>query len=162
MRYHIRRQDKEIKKHELMRSILKEAKYVTLAMTMDGEPYLVTMNHTYDEKKNCVYFHGANKGKKLDFMRANPTVWGQALKDYGYLAGSCNHLFATVQFKGKVHFIEDLEAKKKALKTMIFQLEPNPDELYTKLLSSEGIPNTTIGRIDIEFMSGKKSSEIEF
>jgi hypothetical protein len=76
MRYHVRRGDKEIRDEETMRKALKSTSYVTLAMCRDGEPYLVSLSHCFDEAGNCLYFHCAPEGKKLDFLRANPRVWG--------------------------------------------------------------------------------------
>ena len=160
MRYHVRRKDKEIKDEETMKKILRETSYVTLALVKDGEPYLVSLSHGYDEEENCLYFHSAPEGKKLDIMRENPIVWGQALMDHGYHKGECSHLYASVMFKGELEFIEDAEAKRHAFKTMVLQLEPEPDSIMDDMLRSEGIPSTIVGRINIEYMTGKKSDEV--
>lgn len=160
MRYHVRRKDKEIKDEETMKKILRETSYVTLALVKDGEPYLVSLSHGYDEEENCLYFHSAPEGKKLDIMRENPIVWGQVLMDYGYHKGECSHLYASVMFKGELEFIEDAEAKRHAFKTMVLQLEPEPDSIMDDMLGSEGIPSTIVGRINIEYMTGKKSDEV--
>ena len=63
--YHIRRKEKEITDHQILRRILKETKYVTIAMVKDNDPYLVSMSHGYDEKNHCLYLHSANEGKKF-------------------------------------------------------------------------------------------------
>ncbi|MHA2393867.1 MAG: pyridoxamine 5'-phosphate oxidase family protein [Promethearchaeota archaeon] len=160
MKYHIRRKEKEITDHQILRRILKETKYVTIAMVKDNEPYLVSMSHGYDEKNHCLYLHSANEGKKLDYLRTNMNIWGQATIDYGYHVNQCSHLYASVQFKGKVTFIEDLDNKKHAFKTMMLQLEPEPEQIINRLLKSEGILTTTVWRIDLEYISGKKSEEI--
>ena len=76
MKYHIRRKDKEITEQDQMKKILKTTNYVTLAMVKDGEPYLVSLSHAYDEAEHSIYFHSASEGKKLDYLRANPNVWG--------------------------------------------------------------------------------------
>jgi nitroimidazol reductase NimA-like FMN-containing flavoprotein (pyridoxamine 5'-phosphate oxidase superfamily) len=41
MPYHLRRKDKEIKELDKIKKILKETKYVTIALVKAGEPYLV-------------------------------------------------------------------------------------------------------------------------
>ena len=56
MRYHLRRQDKEIKDPEILKRILKETNYVTLALVKEGKPYLVSLSHGYDEAENCTPF----------------------------------------------------------------------------------------------------------
>lgn len=160
MRYHLRRQDKEIKNPETLKKILMDTDYVTLALVKDGEPYLVSLSHAYDEAENCIYFHSAKEGKKLDYMRANPAVWGQALLDYGYHKGQCSHLYASVMFKGQVEFIEDAEKKRQIFRMMVNQIEPDPDSIMDRMINSTGIPTTVVGRIKIEYMTGKKSAEV--
>ena len=160
MQYHIRRKDKAITDPEHMKTILKTTDYVTLAMVKDGEPYLVSLSHAYDEDEHCIYFHSASEGKKLDYLRANPVVWGQAMQDHGYHKGECSHIYASVMFKGKVEFIEDIEEKRRAFKAMILQLEPDPESIMDETLKSTGIPTTIVGKIKIEYMSGKKSEEV--
>jgi nitroimidazol reductase NimA-like FMN-containing flavoprotein (pyridoxamine 5'-phosphate oxidase superfamily) len=161
MTYHIRRKEKEITDVKVLKKILKSTKYVTLALSMNNQPYLVTLNHGYDENRNCIYFHCANEGKKLDYLRSNNTVWGQALLDYGYVEGKCNQFFVSVHFQGKVTIIDKLDEKRLALECMIKQLDKNPETLVAKIpkIDLERLKQTIIGRIDIDHMSGKKSPE---
>jgi len=160
MLYHIRRKDKEITDPEQMKKLLKTTKYVTLAMVKDGEPYLVALSHAYDEAEHCIYIHSASEGKKLEYLHANPVVWGQAMQDHGYHKGECSHLYSSVMFKGRVEFIEDVEEKRRAFKAMILQLEPEPESIMDETLKSKGIPTTVVAKINIEYMSGKKSEEV--
>ena len=155
MSFHMRRKDKEITDEGILKKILKSAKYVTIAMSMDNQPYLVSLSHGYDENSNCIYFHCAGEGKKLDYLKANSTVWGQALLDFGYVEGECDHLFASVHFKGEVSFVTDMDEKLHAVKTMMRQLDKNSDKLIAKI-NLEKLRNTVIGRIDIVIMTGKK------
>ena len=160
MRYHLRRQDKEIKDPEKLKKILHETDYVTIALVKDSEPYLVSLSHAYDDAENCIYFHSASEGKKLDYMKASPVVWGQAILDHGYHKGQCSHLYASVMFKGKIEFIEDTETKRSVFRMMVNHIEPDPESIMDRMVNSEGIPSTVVGRISIEYMSGKKSAEI--
>jgi nitroimidazol reductase NimA-like FMN-containing flavoprotein (pyridoxamine 5'-phosphate oxidase superfamily) len=155
----MRRVDKEITSSRILRKILKSASYVTVAMCKNDEPYLVSLSQGYDETRNCLYFHCAAEGKKLDFLKANNRIWAQALLDYGYVQGECDHSYASVHFKGKVTFIEDPDEKLHAIQTMINQLDKNPTRLLTKL-KAEKLGTTLIGRIDIESMTGKKTKEL--
>ena len=159
MSFHLRRKDKEIADERLLKKILRTAKYVTIALSMNNEPYLVSLSHGYDEKKNCVYFHCAREGKKLQYLRSNNTVWGQALLDYGYSEGECTYLYASVHFSGKVTMLENLKEKREALACMIRQIDKNPETLITDL-RPERLRNTVVGRIDVAYMSGKKSKEV--
>ena len=162
MTYHMKRKDKEITDASVLKKILRSTRYVTVALCKDNQPYLVTLSHGYDENRNCIYFHCAKEGKKLDYLKSNNAVWGQAMLDYGYLEGQCDHLFASVHFRGKVAFLEQPEEKRLALECMIRQLDKNPESLAAKLVKSdsERLKETVIGRIDLDYVSGKKSQEI--
>ena len=83
MSFHLRRKDREIADHDVLKRVLKSTKYLTMALCMNNEPYLVSLSHGYDESRNCLYFHCASEGKKLVYMTANSKVWGQAVQDYG-------------------------------------------------------------------------------
>jgi uncharacterized protein len=159
--YHgLRRKEKEIRDLAEMKAILAGAKYVTVAMCRDDEPYLVTLSHGYDEKRNAIYFHCAREGKKIEVLSANNRVWGQALVDRGYADGRCDHLFLSVQFHGRVSFVEDVGEKRHALATMIRQLETNPDKVMGHQVNDASVAKVHIGRIDLDFLSGKRSEKV--
>lgn len=156
----IRRKEKAIENKEEMIAILEGSKYITIAMCQDDLPYLVTLSHGFDTEKNCIYFHCAREGKKVDILTANSVVWGQAILDHGYAEGACDHLYVTTQFKGNVSFIEDVKEKEHALRIMINSLEPNPEPVMEEQITEKSVRRVHIGRIDIEYMSGKKSKEV--
>lgn len=97
MSFHVRRKEREITDPEELRQVLKATKYVTVALCMDGEPYLVALSHGYDEAKNCLYFHCAAEGKKLVYAKANPNVWGQAVLDF-VVTEDCRYCYTSVHF----------------------------------------------------------------
>lgn len=155
----LRRQDREITDSEDLKKNIKKAKYVTLAMCSKNEPYLVSLSHGFDQQKNCIYFHCAMEGKKIEVFNENNLVWGQALVDGGYVQGSCRQLFSTTQFRGRVTIVNDEVEKEHGLQVLIEALENNPKEAIKKHVNQKAIEKVTIGRIDIDFMSGKKVSE---
>jgi nitroimidazol reductase NimA-like FMN-containing flavoprotein (pyridoxamine 5'-phosphate oxidase superfamily) len=159
MPIHVRRKDKEITDPFTLKRILAKAKYLTIALCKNDEPYLVTLSYGYDEDKNCLFFHCAQEGKKLDFMKTNSKVWGQAILDYGYQEPDCDHHYASVHFKGRVSIINDIDDKRAAIDCMIRRLNKNPEPLIAKL-KTERLHNTVLGRIDVEYMTGKKTPNI--
>jgi nitroimidazol reductase NimA-like FMN-containing flavoprotein (pyridoxamine 5'-phosphate oxidase superfamily) len=156
----IRRKEKAIETKEEMINILEKTKYVTIAMCKNNTPYLVTLTHGYDNKKNVIYFHCAKEGKKIDILKDNNVVWGQALIDKGYVPSKCDQLYATTQFMGKVTFINDIAEKKHALETMIKQQESVPEKVIKRQITEESVKKVNIGRIDITYLSGKKSEKV--
>jgi len=159
MTFHLRRKDKEITDVNALKKILKTTKYITIALSANNQPYLVSLSHGYDEEHNCLYFHCAKEGRKLHYLKSNNSTWGQALLDHGYSEGECTHLYASVHFSGKVTLIENLEEKRRAIECMTKQLDKNPEALMAKL-NLDKLKNTVMGRIDIGYMSGKKSKEV--
>ena len=155
----IRRKEKAITERNEMIEILMSVRYVTIAMCADNEPYLVTLSHGYDRERHCIYFHCAKEGKKIDILNSNNVVWGQALLDKGYVQGDCDHIFSTVQFKGKVTFVDDLIEKKHALRIMIECLEDNPSKVIAAKVKDSAVDKLGIGRIDIEYLSGKRAEK---
>jgi nitroimidazol reductase NimA-like FMN-containing flavoprotein (pyridoxamine 5'-phosphate oxidase superfamily) len=157
--FHVRRAEKAIEEPAILKKILRSANYVTLAMSMNNQPYLVSLSHVYDEKNNCIYFHCASEGKKLEYLKMNNRVWGQALLEYGYFGGEeCDHLYASVHFSGRVTFLEDTEEKLQAMTLMMNHVKKKTET--TKSFEHHRLDKTKIGRIDIEDLSGKKSSKV--
>ena len=154
MSFHVRRKDREITNINELKRILKTAKYVTIALSMANEPYLVSLSHGYDEKRNCIYFHCASEGKKLVYAKSNNKVWGQAVQDYG-VTDECDYAYKSVHFSGRLFLIDDLPEKRLAIEVMVRQLSPNPEKKLSKI-KPEKLASTAMGRIDIDGMTGKQ------
>jgi nitroimidazol reductase NimA-like FMN-containing flavoprotein (pyridoxamine 5'-phosphate oxidase superfamily) len=137
--------------------VLKEQRLLTVAMSRDGEPYLVTVNYAFDEGTDSFYFHCAVKGKKIDYMRANPVVWCQVLEDKGYVQTECEHHFRTVQFRGKAEVLEGEEEIRAAVALLIDQQEDDPGPAKERLLPKVKLDKMTVVRIRAEGYSGKKN-----
>ena len=157
----MRRREKEVTDRRELIRVLLEARHVTVAMCDEDGPYLVTLTHGYDEGRNAIYFHCAKAGRKVDALKQDNRVWGQALVDLGYAEGSCDHLYETTQFRGRATFVEDLEEKRHALVTMIRKNESDPDKVVSEQITEETLRSVGIGRIDIDLMTGKRSDRVE-
>jgi uncharacterized protein len=154
MSFHVRRREREITSADEMRMVLKNTKYVTVAFCMNNEPYLVAVNHGYDQTKNCLYFHCAPEGKKLIYAAANPKVWGQAILDFG-VTEECDYAYTSVHFSGKLCLISELSEKHHAMEILVRQVSINPEAKLAKI-KPEKLVSTTMGKIEIDYMSGKK------
>jgi nitroimidazol reductase NimA-like FMN-containing flavoprotein (pyridoxamine 5'-phosphate oxidase superfamily) len=155
-KYHMRRSEKQIRGRKRLLELLQSKDHVTIAMCKDNIPYLVTINHYFDKKGNCIYFHCASQGKKMDYMKANPLVWGQATEDLGPVKGECSWQYRTVMFSGKVKLVEGREEKKRALEMMIDKLCSRPG-LERAALTGPSFDRVAVCRIDLSEMSGKES-----
>jgi nitroimidazol reductase NimA-like FMN-containing flavoprotein (pyridoxamine 5'-phosphate oxidase superfamily) len=154
--YHVRRKEKEIVDKSELLSILSSAKFMTIAMCKDNSPYLVTVNHACSPDGRTVYFHCAKAGKKMDYISANPQVWGQVIEDRGYVEGKCDYDYRSVMFGGKASLVAGVSEKKKALKLMIDKLERGPEDAKRRFIDQSSLDKVAIYKIRIESMSGKK------
>ena len=154
MSFHVRRKDREITDFAALRGVLKSTKYVTVALCMGDEPYLVSLSHGYDEKRNCLYFHCADEGKKLVYLKVNNRVWGQAVEDYG-VTDECDYAYKSVHFKGTMSLIDDSSEKQHAMDVLVRQLSETPEKKLAKI-KPEKLAETTMGKIEITYMSGKQ------
>ncbi len=154
MSFHVRRKEREITDTQEMKQVLAQTKYVTVALCKDNQPYLVALSHGYDSERHCLYFHCAGEGKKLVYAAANPKVWGQAVLDFG-VTDECDYAYTCVHFSGALSLVTDVAEKWHGLKALILQVAPNPEIKIAKI-NPEKVVKVTIGRIDIDYMSGKK------
>lgn len=127
-------------------------------MCRDGEPYLITADYGFDDKDNCFYIHCAKRGKKIDFLRANPRVWGTIVEDLGYVQGECEHHYRSVHFEGKAELVTDLEQKRKALELMIDFLEDDPEKGKREFITKTKFLNTMIIKIKASRFTGKSNA----
>jgi hypothetical protein len=156
-KYHMRRQELEMKSKRTMREILAGQECMTIAMCKGKEPYLVTVTYSYDARSQSLYFHCAPVGKKIDYLKANPIVWGQVLEDLGYVTGECEHSYRTVMFRGRAEFITDTKEKRRALGLMIDKLEERPSEARKRLITQSSLEKASIVRVRVLELSGKES-----
>lgn len=151
----MRRSEKEIRNEKGLLDILDRGKHMTLAMCKDGQPYLVTVNHALDREARCLYFHCAQEGRKIDFLKANPQVWGQVLDDRGYIDGECDYAYSSVMFGGRAEFVTDVREKRRAIVSMIEKLDSKPESTKKELIVPASLQGVLICRIHIESLSGK-------
>ncbi len=156
--YHFHHPEKMFTDRAELLEIIAGQRLMTLAMVADGRPYLVTMNYGFDAERDCFYFHGANAGKKIATLTANPDVWGQVIEDRGYVTGKCDHAYRSVHFAGRVTFLEDEAEKRAALTLMIRQMEPDPEPLIRRLLGHGRPTKTIVGRVQVIEMTGKRNA----
>ena len=68
----MRRKDKEIRDKEVIDIIIKRAKVCRIGLSDNNTPYIVPMNYGF--KDNCLYFHSAPEGKKIDIIKRKNIV----------------------------------------------------------------------------------------
>jgi len=154
--YHPRRHDKEIVDEVEIARLLREGTFAVLALAKGDEPYIVTLSYGYDAAKECLYFHSAKAGAKLDFIRANPAACATIIEDKGYLPGECEHAYSSLVLRGKLEIVEGLEEKKHGLGVLLNHLEENPEPILKRNISSDSsYDKVIILRLAIASIAGK-------
>jgi nitroimidazol reductase NimA-like FMN-containing flavoprotein (pyridoxamine 5'-phosphate oxidase superfamily) len=158
-KYHMQKSERQITNPTIISEILINGKHAIIALCNNNEPYIVTLSYGFDEKKNCLYFHTAKQGLKLDFLKVNPVVCGTVIEDLGYKTNQCSHAYRSIVFWGILKIINELEEKKYALNILLNHLEKNPSNLKKKYLSNDEIFfNMSLLRLDIQEITGKASN----
>jgi len=158
-RYHMCRKDREITDPAEMTQILSQGKFATVALCRGDEPYLVALNYGFDPGRNCLYFHCAGKGLKLDFIRANPQACALVVDDRGYVQTECDHHYRSVVAWGEMNVVDDLADKRNAIDVMQRQLEEDPKVVREKMpVNDDALLKVVILSLSIRELTAKKNT----
>jgi len=150
----MRRKEKEILDREEIESIIKKADVCRLGLSDNNIPYIVPLNFGY--KENCLYFHTAKVGKKMDMIKTNNMVCFELDIDHEVVRAEnpCdwNMKFQSIIGYGKAFVLTDAEEKRQALDVIIEHYSGQTDEYAEKLVN-----RLAVIKVEIESMTGKKS-----
>ncbi len=147
---------KLIQDQQQIEAILKEAKFIRLALSdpETNNPYIVPLSFGY--KDNTIYLHGSPRGEKIDIIRKNPKVCFEVDIETEVMPSDdpCNY---NVRYKsaighGKAQIVEDFEEKVEGLTVL--------SEHYGKKgpleLEEAKVRKVAVIKIEIEKMTGKE------
>ena len=156
-KYHLQnRPNREIKERSEINNILINGKFAIISLCNENEPYIVTLSYGYDIKREALYFHCAQNGLKLDFIKANKNVCATVIEDGGYALDDCAHEYRSVVFWGEIKIVDGLEEKKHGMNILVQHLEEKESVVKDKLLKSDGFySRMEILRLDIDQIRGK-------
>ena len=149
----MRRKDKEIGTDEAI-SLLTKCEYGVLSTAgNDGQPYGVPLNYAY--KDNCIYFHCALTGHKIDNIAANPNVSFCAVGDTKILPSEFSTEYVSAVAFGVASEVQGSE-RYNALVLLLEKFSPEFIEEGKKYI--EKLDKVTkVIKIEIEHISGKKA-----
>jgi len=150
----MRRADREITDRAVLDAILRRHQVLYLALQDDGAPYVIPMTYGYDGE--CLYFHCAAEGRKIDLMRAHPQVAFAVEAEYtvkpGDVACGWGFDYASLVGEGEAEIVEDLDEKKHGLDVLMSHFTPEP-----QTYQDGGIEGTTVIRVRITSLTGKSN-----
>jgi nitroimidazol reductase NimA-like FMN-containing flavoprotein (pyridoxamine 5'-phosphate oxidase superfamily) len=150
----MRRKDKEITDRKDIENIITRAAVCRIGLSAKGEPYVFPVNYGY--QGGCLYFHSSPHGRKIEMIRQNPRVCFQMDTDVEIvpadIACDWSIKYRSVIGFGKAVFIDSLEEKKQALKTIMSHYS---DQEF--MFTEESLASVSVVCIRIAKMTGKKS-----
>jgi len=152
---HMRRTDKEITNRREIDTILSKATICRIGLVDNNVAYIVPLNFGY--KNNCLYFHSAPIGKKIELIKKNNMICFEVDIDHEIIDSGIpckwSSKYASVIGYGKASFITDSAKKKDALNIIIDHYAPGTSYDFP----NKKLQEVTIIKIEITQMTGKKS-----
>ena len=140
----------EVTDSKMIKEVLDNAEYGTLALCANNKPYSLPIN--FVEYNNEIFFHGAKKGKKIEYINENTNASFSVVEAYSLLpsyfstdtgnAAPATHLFKSIIIDGQIEFVEDYDEKAEALEELMkkYQKEGNytplNDSMYEKIIAA--------------------------
>jgi nitroimidazol reductase NimA-like FMN-containing flavoprotein (pyridoxamine 5'-phosphate oxidase superfamily) len=153
--YLMRRSEKAITDPKELKAIIQSARVCRLAFADHDTPYIVPMH--FGMKDNTLYFHCAQKGRKLDIISRNPIVCFEIEGDLSIVntGKPCNWStrYASIIGYGTASLVTDPQQKKEALTVIVSHYAP--DIVYE--FQEKKVDEVAVLKVDITSMTGKKS-----
>lgn len=166
----------EIKDEELIKDILVNAEFGTLAICMDNKPYSLPLN--FVEINGEIFIHGAKKGKKIEIMKNNNNTSFSVVESYSLLpsyfstddgrASPATHMFKSIIIDGHIEFIEDYDVKASVLEMLMHKYQkeggykPLNDAIYKKIINATCIYKLVPTQSSAKFHLGQDYNEQRF
>lgn len=140
-----------IKNREEINIIIKKCKICFLAMSENGQPYVLPMNFALED--DYVILHSAPEGRMWETLKANPKVcinWtlGDDLAWQDEKVG-CSYRVKSksVLIEGEVEFIDDFDEKYRCLKLLMAQYSKREFKFGTPAVKNVGVLKVHIKKI---------------
>jgi len=152
----MRRKDREITDRREIDAILNQARVCRVAFAHEDEPYLAPLFFGYDGQR--LYLHSAQRGKKLEFIAANPTVCFEVegevhiLPDEAEACGWTAHFESVIGY-GKIIELRSAEEKIHGLNQIMRHYS---GQAWT--YSPAALKSVRVWAIEITSMTGKAVS----
>lgn len=153
----MRRFKQEISKEECIDILINEKRGVLSVIGDDGYPYGIPLNHYYDKNENCIYFHGAKEGHKIDAIKNNNKVSYCVFEKGIKRENHWSYDVRSVIVFGKAHFIEDIDECIKISSALWWKFGTDKNELEEEIKHSAS--RVLCIKVEIEHISGKKVNE---
>lgn len=153
----MKKRDREITDEIVIRDILDRAHFLHLALSDDGQPYVIPMNYGYqlENGKLIFYLHGGMDGYKYEVLKKNPKISFSLECDVKPFEGrtACQYgmTYSSVVGKGTAVFVDDPAQKQQAM-TILMKAQTGKDFTFDERLVSI----VKVIRLDITEFTAKR------
>ncbi len=151
----MKRSEREIKDQKEIETIIEKAEVCRIGLSDGNIPYIVPMDFGY--KDNCLYFHCAKEGKKIDIIKRNNSTCFEMDIDHTFLkpeGGPCgwDANYQSVIGFGEAFIVENFEEKSEAMNIIT---QHYGGDYYP--FSKDELERVSIIKIEIASITGKKA-----
>jgi nitroimidazol reductase NimA-like FMN-containing flavoprotein (pyridoxamine 5'-phosphate oxidase superfamily) len=153
----MRRAEKEITNRGELETILSKATICRIGLIDQNKLYIVPLNFGY--KNNCLYFHSALQGKKIELLKKNQIVCFEVDIENGItntgIPCKWSSTYKSIIGYGNASFITEATQKQEALNILIDHYAPGTSYIFPEKNLSEVV----VIKVEITSMTGKKSEK---
>lgn len=154
----MRRREKEITDREVIERIIRQAKICTIAINDTTYPHIVPMNYGYSD--NCLWFHSAPEGRKIDLLKRNGSV-SFIIEDFHRIVAAETACGWTTEYRsvmgtGRMEIIDNEKDKREGLDIIMAHHGAEGKMEYR----DSQVARMVILRLTIESLSCKESEEV--
>jgi len=122
----IRYSKRTITDQEQIDAFLLQAKVGNLGLANEFEPYILPLNFAW--WNGCIYFHGADSGRKIEMINANNRVCFSVCEEYGTVAdpvpANLDTMYMSVFISGTIERVQEPAEMRDAMQAMIDKYVP--------------------------------------
>lgn len=153
----MRRMRQQLSK-EVCDNILRNATSGTLALLGDGDyPYAVPLSFVYCG--NCIYFHSAKSGHKIDAIRREDKASFCVISKDEIHGDEFTTYFRSVIAFGRITIVSSPGEKLEGAKLLGRKYNPNDEEGLSREIE-KSLAHMELLRFDIEHLTGKQAIEL--
>ena len=140
--------------------ILNEGKRAAFSVNgEDGYPYTIPINYFYDQQDQCIYFHGAKAGHRVDAIRADDrvcfTVWGGDSRREGHWEWDVT----SVVIFGRCSLVTDPALAAEKVRALAMNYYPSAELVEEEMKPDGDLTRMQLFAIHIDAMTGKRVNE---
>jgi len=122
----IRYSKRTITDQDQIDAFLLQAKVGNLGLANELEPYILPLNFAW--WNGCIYFHGADSGRKIEMINANNRVCFSVCEEYGTVAdpvpANLDTMYMSVFISGTIERVQEPAEMRDAMQAMIDKYVP--------------------------------------